>query len=68
MMKFFVASRSGSQTKNEAPADDVPLPSDDDEREECPEGSGCGMRTNVLHRGKYKHVKPTVAVGKNQSN
>jgi hypothetical protein len=61
-------SVSGSRPQNDAPTDDVPQASDDDEREECPEGTGCGIRTNVLHRGKYKHVKPTVVAGKNEGN
>ena len=32
-------------------------PSDDDEREECPDGTACKVRTNTLHRKKYKHVR-----------
>ena len=33
--------------------------SEDDEREECPDGSSCEKRRNGRHRGKYKHIKIT---------
>ena len=37
-------------------------PSDDDEREECPSGTSCEKRHNVLHHRKYKHLKVTPLV------
>ena len=45
------------KTKN--PPHSVDVPSDDDGREECNEGTGCGMRGNILHRRKYKHIRIT---------
>jgi hypothetical protein len=37
-------------------------PSDDDEREECPSGTSCEKRHNVLHHRKFKHLKVTSLV------
>jgi hypothetical protein len=45
--------------KTENPPHSVDVPSDDDGREECNEGTGCGMRGNILHRKKYKHIRIT---------
>ena len=43
--------------RTEGPAVDITdPPSDDDERVECPEGTSCRIRSNILHRGKYKHT------------
>ena len=33
------------------------MQSEDDEREECPDGTACKVRTNILHHGKYKHIR-----------
>jgi hypothetical protein len=57
-VSFYVEKPSTEPKK-----DEVPEASDDDERTECADGTGCGMRFNTLHRGKYKHLRPTPVAG-----
>ena len=63
---IYAYSNSTSLDYDASGADKPPPspPDENDKREECPEGTGCGKRTNILHRKKFKHILPTMEAEK----